>query len=239
MSVIVKNGGENVTPEVAAQTPIIAQILSNLGFTADSASGTNKQKLQTNNANLSKIEDYLPHGQYVWKKLTAEGGDFVDFVTADSDSAYPDGGTHDGYWYKKVVEGVDLLGIFGYTNIAIDKITFSSDTAFNDAIPISHSLGTYPKAALFIAKEVTGSNSKAYLDILDFRNGYYNSSYGGGYISFGNPCVRNADGNAAYGNYTDYQMRGFLQQNEIDLWTNQSRTCYFKAGVEYALITMA
>ena len=61
-------GGENVTPEVTAQTPMISQILSNLGFTADSASGTNKQKLQTNNANLAKISDYLPHGAYVWKK---------------------------------------------------------------------------------------------------------------------------------------------------------------------------
>lgn len=59
---------EDVTPEVTAQTPMISQILSNLGFTADSASGTNKQKLQTNNANLAKISDYLPHGAYVWKK---------------------------------------------------------------------------------------------------------------------------------------------------------------------------
>lgn len=61
-------GGENVKAEVDIQAPLIAQILQNLGFTADSASGTNKQKLQTNNANLAKIEDYLPHGAYVWKK---------------------------------------------------------------------------------------------------------------------------------------------------------------------------
>lgn len=68
LSKVIVKAMEDVTPEVTAQTPMISQILSNLGFTADSASGTNKQKLQTNNANLAKISDYLPHGTYVWKK---------------------------------------------------------------------------------------------------------------------------------------------------------------------------
>lgn len=31
-------------------------------------------------------------------------GDFVDFVVSDTESAYPDGGTQDGYWYEKFNE---------------------------------------------------------------------------------------------------------------------------------------
>ena len=61
MSVIVKGGGgENVTPEVTAQTPVIAQIAENLGVTITTPSGTNKQILQGNNANLQLIAGYEP-----------------------------------------------------------------------------------------------------------------------------------------------------------------------------------
>ena len=48
-------GGENVTPEVTAQTPVITQIAENLGVTITTPSGTNKQILQGNNANLQLI----------------------------------------------------------------------------------------------------------------------------------------------------------------------------------------
>ena len=39
-------------------------------------------------------------GLYVWKKLTADGGDFIDFVVSNSQTAYPNGGYKDGYWYE-------------------------------------------------------------------------------------------------------------------------------------------
>ena len=40
-------------------------------------------------------------GKYVWKKLTTQGGDFIDYVVSDSETDYPDGGTQGGYWYEK------------------------------------------------------------------------------------------------------------------------------------------
>lgn len=61
MAVLVKGGGgENVTPEVTAQTPVITQIAENLGVTITTPSGTNKQILQGNNANLQLIAGYEP-----------------------------------------------------------------------------------------------------------------------------------------------------------------------------------
>ena len=43
-------------------------------------------------------------GKCVWKKLTAEGGEFVGYAVSDDPSAYPDGGEQDGYWYEKLKE---------------------------------------------------------------------------------------------------------------------------------------
>ena len=75
-------GGENVTPEVTTQTPIIQNITEAL---VGKAAGTKS-------------------GMYVWKKMTTQGGDFVNFVVSDSETAYPDGGLQDGYWYEKFNE---------------------------------------------------------------------------------------------------------------------------------------
>ena len=157
LSQVIVKAMEDVTPEVTAQTPMISQILSNLGFTADSASGTNKQKLQTNNANLAKIEDYLPHGVYVWKKLTAQGGDFVNFVVSDQSTAYPDGGTQGGYWYETLIEGFNL-NLLDCSKYAVDIITFSSCTRISSSNPIAHSLGEVPKLAIIIAQELPTLN---------------------------------------------------------------------------------
>lgn len=56
MSVIVKcGGGENVTPEVTAQVPIIQGIADNFGVEITTPSGSNKEILRGNNVNLQNI----------------------------------------------------------------------------------------------------------------------------------------------------------------------------------------
>ena len=50
-------------------------------------------------AKLAELGDR--EGLYVWEKFTAEGGDSLGYVTADTEDAYPDGGMQDGYWYEK------------------------------------------------------------------------------------------------------------------------------------------
>lgn len=67
---------EDVTPEVTAQTPVITQIAENLGVTITTPSGTNKQILQGNNANLQLIAGYEPP----FKIVTWAGGTDEEIV---------------------------------------------------------------------------------------------------------------------------------------------------------------
>lgn len=142
--------GENVKAEVEYQTPVITQIAENLGVTITTPSGTNKQILQGNNANLLNIKDNAKKtGAYVWKKLTAEGGDFIDFVVSDSETAYPDGAEQGGYWYE----------LFDLKSFGIDfgEVTLASTAK---SVTVSHNLGVVPSWVALVPKEfgVPGSN---------------------------------------------------------------------------------
>ena len=71
LSQVVVGAVEDVTPEVTAQTPVINQIAENLGVTITTPSGTNKQILQGNNANLLNIKNNAKkEGAYAWKKCS-------------------------------------------------------------------------------------------------------------------------------------------------------------------------
>lgn len=109
-------GGENVKAEVTAQTPIIADIAEKFGIEVTTPTGTNKQILRGNNANLQSIKTNAKKaGKYVWKKQTSASGDFICFVTSDNETEYPNGGIHtDGYFYIRISStGQPIL--FNYT----------------------------------------------------------------------------------------------------------------------------
>ena len=148
LSQVIVGAVEDVTPEVTAQTPVIAQIAENLGVTITTPSGTNKQILQGNNANLLNINNNAKkEGAYVWKKLTAQGGDFIDFVVSNSPTAYPDGGEQGGYWYERVVEG--------QKNVACGEITLAS---WSTSLEIPHGLQISP-THLFVMHTTTLADS--------------------------------------------------------------------------------
>lgn len=72
-------GGENVNAEVATQKTdieLLAKQIASVQFNFNST--------------------------YVWGKYTASGGDLLDYVYSTDSSAYPDGGTQDGYYFKRV-----------------------------------------------------------------------------------------------------------------------------------------
>lgn len=94
----------------------------------------------------------LKTGIYVWKKLTAEGGDFVDFVVNDTETAYPDGGMQEGYWYEKVVEGI--------TGIDYGTVTLAS----SGNLEFSHNLGKVPSHVIVVATTFNSSNFGASYD---------------------------------------------------------------------------
>ena len=72
-------GGENVNAEVATQKTDIELLAKQIASV----------QLDFNST-------------YVWGKYTASGGDLLDYVYSTDSSAYPDGGTQGGYYYKRV-----------------------------------------------------------------------------------------------------------------------------------------
>ena len=100
-----------------------------------------------------KVVQDKGEGEFVWKKLTAEGGDFVDYVISSDSEAYPDGAVHtDGYWYELVEGGGLTPEMFGCTKMAIDEFTVSSWTK-SSAYSIPHSLGEKPTRVIIQALE--------------------------------------------------------------------------------------
>lgn len=80
-------------------------------------------------------------GLYVWKKLTAQDGDFLDYVVDNNESKYPDGGTQDGYWYE----------LFDLKSFGID---FGEVTLASSATPVTvnHNLGVTPSTVAIFPK---------------------------------------------------------------------------------------
>lgn len=117
-------GGENVNAEVATQ----------------------KTKIDLLAKQIASVQlDF--NSTYVWGKYTASGGDLLDYVYSTDSSAYPDGGTQGGYYYKIVRPA--LTGISITTQPA--KTTYAVGGSFDSAGMVV--TATYDTGA---TKEVTG-----------------------------------------------------------------------------------
>ena len=177
--------------------------------------------------NILPFKGAMVEGQYVWKKLTAEGGNFVSFVSSDDASAFPDGSMKDGYWYELVEEGVNFPPLAGCTKMAVDKITYSSRTAGGSLI--SHSLGGVPKVAILFCTSRSIVNFDVTASIV-VRASSGSKCYGVsiyGYASDGT-----ALNSTALSNDTS-----IMSATGVKAIMNNS--IYYTAGVEYTLITMA
>ena len=166
-----------------------------------------------------------PEGLYAWKKLLAQGGDFIDYVVSDKETAYPNGGEKGGYWYEKVVDGI-TPDMFGCTKVAIDTVTFASDQAFMSGgveYYLPHSLGEIPKhAILWTQTDITTYVYPGYLQGFDVRKNAGLNAY---------VCVNWIIG---HDNRFMGELRGATFTSD-NVFINGG---VFKAGVEYKLITM-
>ena len=77
---------------------------------------------------------------------------FLDYVVSDKKTAYPDGGEKGGYWYEKVVNGIDLEKL-GCTKFEEGSFTPSGNASVYDA---THSLGVIPKFAIVYGGIISG-----------------------------------------------------------------------------------
>ena len=66
-------------------------------------------------------------GLYVWKKLTADGGDFIDFVVSNSPTAYPNGGMQGGYYYELYGKPLKIVTWSGGTDEEIVAMVEAAD----------------------------------------------------------------------------------------------------------------
>lgn len=172
----------------------------------------------------------LPEGSYVWKKLTAEGGDFVNFVVSDSVSTYPDGAEQYGYWYELVEDGLPPE-MFGCTKYAIDKFTFTETTYLEEHLP--HSLGEAPKFVFCLVDTKDGmSVYKSAIAVCGYSEDITNmirEPYGiMGFIDAYTPEYDN--------NIISYNGTVYVAKNYVMLQNNRDYT--FAIGHEYTLITM-
>ena len=122
----------------------------------------NKQQIQANNAELEKhkqdilslpMADDVKNGKYVWGKYDAKGGTLLSFTISDSETAYPDGGEKDGFWWERVKEVNFPESI---NKISFDSFTLSEDVVLSKDLGyyrISHSLKEKPKKVYIIAEK--------------------------------------------------------------------------------------
>lgn len=117
-------GGENVNAEVATQKTDIELLAKQIASV----------QLDFNST-------------YVWGKYTASGGDLLDYVYSTDSSAYPDGGTQGGYYYKGVKPTLTGISITTQPN----KTTYAVGGSFDSTGMVV--TATYDTGA---TKEVTG-----------------------------------------------------------------------------------
>jgi hypothetical protein len=101
---------------------------------------TIKEMFTANAADIFEATELLKvlgdrEGQFVWKQLAAEGGEFVAYVTADDENSYPNGGMQDGYWYELVKEGIPYTGVNPLT-IGEAGATIPANTLLEEALQI-------------------------------------------------------------------------------------------------------
>lgn len=156
--------------------------------------------------------------------------DYV-FVVSNSESAHPDGGTQDGYYYERVSEGIPFPD--GYTKFAVDKITPASD---KEKISVNHSLGDLPRIILLtVAEDIPepSSSTRYYVDKYVALNHFSRESTitTGAFEAIYTYVYKNGRGHYNTTNNT-------ISPTAVALGFADSYP-RFKAGVEYTLITMA
>lgn len=202
---------------------------------------SNKSRLEANNTTLQSIlttvqglpkVDDVTQGAYVWKKLSAKGGTFIDYVVSDNTNAYPDGGSQGGYWYEKVVEGIGLES-FGYTKYAVDKFTRTESYPYLNSCPINHSLGEIPRFVYVIANASVTTHVRTtkllgtiptWMQPSDMT---YNSA----------PYVMEYFNVSSSKTVMTYAVSGLIVTSEKVTFDNSNYS--FATGVEYTIITMA
>ena len=172
-----------------------------------------------------------PEGLYAWKKLSAQGGDFIDYVVSDKETAYPDGGEKDGYWYERVSEGI-TPEMFGCTKMAIDTYIPSSNIKIDEQ-EIPHSLGIIPRAIIMVADRDTYQYTGDYCQFVFYTINKDNKAYGNmlrTYPEYNQKYVDGMSGVSRYVTKTNFKW-------DVSIAQNSNYPPSYKSGVTYTIYT--
>lgn len=135
-------GGEDVSEEVAVQTPLIQQIREMIVGKATDANATEDTIVKGYSAYVGqKLVNggYIANGAHIWREFTEKDGILIRNVSSDDESAYPVDGEKDGKYYKKVFEGAAGID-FGTVKMASTK----------SSVTVEHNLGVVPRYAVIV-----------------------------------------------------------------------------------------
>lgn len=148
------------------------------------------------------------------KTFSSEQRVFLDYVVSDAETAYPDNGLQNGYWYEKVVE--EIKGC---------SITFITPSSWNKETTVQHTLGKIPSAVAVC--RVKGSS-----DDFSHQN----------VLCAANTCTQGYNGTNFYGAVYSYSTASNAFENWFTCTdseiTMNGGSAYLEVGVTYAFIAL-
>ena len=180
---------------------------------------------------------YTFNGEY---KISDSSVEFIDYVVSDKETAYPDGGVQDGFYYEKVSEGI-TPEMFGCSKIAVDEFIPTANGSMS-ATTVQHSLGEIPKAVII-------ADTTSWEDYYKSKNSYIIKL---AFIpNFGASASPSAGASAlTYHYYSSVSKVDYT--NATGSWTMTTNTikgssdasgfssyAFFMANHKYTIITMA
>lgn len=126
---------EEIFPGGATNVYILAPATDNNGHVIEGETVYHIVSYSMGNPNLPDVKKY---NDFTIKYAE----NFLAYTVSDSETAYPDGGEKDGFWWERVKEGLPITQM-GFTKFTYGEFVLSTDSALD--FKLTHNLGVKPK----------------------------------------------------------------------------------------------
>ena len=189
----------------------------------------NKRKITANNTELKKhkqdilslpMADDVKNGKYVWGKYDAKGGTLLSYTVSDSETAYPDGGEKDGFWWERVKQGLPITEM-GFTKFTYGEFVLSADNELN--FTLNHNLGVKPKKVCIYTEDSLKRTQNAIREVT-LMNRYTGYSTDGReyYFETGVTQTRNGDDYESFANFNTVVYPEYITESIVTIKTSSS-----------------
>lgn len=126
---------EEIFPGGATNVYILAPATDNNGHVIEGETVYHIVSYSMGNPNLPDVKKY---NDFTIKYAE----NFLAYTVSDSETAYPDGGEKDGFWWERVKQGLPITEM-GFTKFTYGEFVLSADNKLN--FTLTHNLGVKPK----------------------------------------------------------------------------------------------